>query len=831
MFSRGSASSFALDVKHALRGLLRRPGYALSSVLTFAFGIGAVVAMFSVVYSVLIRPLPYANPDDLVRVRHRTTSAGNEIFTSSTMYLTYREHNRSFEHFGLWQEGTQNLTGSDNPEQLRRLAVTAGTLQALGVQPTMGRWFTADEHEPGAVDAEPVILSYRFWQRRFGADESPLGLEFELDSARVRVVGVMPRDFRFLDMEPQPDVIRAVRIDPATAVIGAFTYQSLGRLRRGVTAAQASADLERMLPIWLAEWPTSPGGLTRQVIADWRLTPIVSALKDDLTKTVAGTLWMFMGTIGFVLLISCANVANLMLLRAAARRQEFSVRTALGAVPQRIARTLLTEGAAIGALGGVLGLFFAWLGLRVVVELGPRVLPRLGDASLYPPVIAFAVASTLLSVLAFVSVAVLKTTATSKLSIPSNARGASSGRDDSLTRNTLVVAQVALVLALVVSAALMGRSLQALLAVDAGFSRPGTVQTARTTIAPAVIPETDRFTVVQREILDRIAAIPGVSSAAIASAVPMDGRFNAGPLHVDAAVAPIDETAYSNRFKWVSPGYFATMGTRIVAGRDISWADIDDGGHVAVISERLAGQLSGDPAGAIGQRIRVTSEDAWREVVGVAQDVYEDGLYGNPPSTVYRPMRMDSFFNSDVFGQRDIAYVMRSDRAGTAALLDEVRERVWSVNGSIPVFAERTLRDLYADSLARTSFATAMLAIASALALTVGVVGIYGVMSHVVARRTPEIGIRSALGAEPRQLARMFLLHGLRLSGVGAVLGLVMAAALGRLMSSLLFGIEPLDLVAYAAAVGAMLFAAALASYLPARRAAKIDPMHTLRSE
>jgi hypothetical protein len=273
------------------------------------------------------------------------------------------------------------------------------------------------------------------------------------------------------------------------------------------------------------------------------------------------------------------------------------------------------------------------------------------------------------------------------------------------------------------------------------------------------------------------------------------------------------------------------MGTRIVAGRDISWADIDDGGHVAVISERLAGQLSGDPAGAIGQRIRVTSEDAWREVVGVAQDVYEDGLYGNPPSTVYWPMRMDSFFNSDVFGQRDIAYVMRSDRAGTAALLDEVRERVWSVNGSIPVFAERTLRDLYADSLARTSFATAMLAIASALALSVGVVGIYGVMSHVVARRTPEIGIRSALGAEPRQLARMFLLHGLRLSGVGAVLGLVMAAALGRLMSSLLFGIEPLDPVAYAAAVGVMLFAAALASYLPARRAAKIDPMQTLRSE
>jgi predicted permease len=829
--SKGSFSSFTLDVRHALRGLLRRPAYALSSVLTLAFGIGAVVAMFSVVYSVLIRPLPYANPDDLVRVRHRTTSAGNEIFASSTMYLTFREQNRSFEHFGLWQEGAQNLTGSDNPEQLRRLAVTNGTLQALGVQPIIGRWFTAQEHEPGAVDAEPVILSYRLWQRRFAAVESPLGLEFELDSTRVRVVGVMPRDFRFLDMEPQPDVIRSVRIDPATAVIGAFTYQALGRLRPGVTAAQASADIERMLPIWLAEWPISPGALTRQVIEEWRLAPVVIPLKDDLTKNVARTLWLFMGTIGLVLLISCANVANLMLLRAAARRQEFAVRTALGAVPQRIARCLVIEGAAIGIVGGVFGLLLAWLGLGVVVELGPSVLPRLGDASLYPPVVVFAAGSTLLSVLAFVSVAVLKSAATSQLAIPGNARGTSSGRDDSLTRNTLVVAQVALVLALVVSATLMGRTLQALLAVDAGFSRPGSVQTARAAIAPALIPETARFTDVQREILEQIAAIPGVSSAAIASAVPMDGRFNAGPLDVDAPVAPIDETAYANRFKWVSPGYFATMGTRIVAGRDISWTDIDAGGRVAVISEGLARQLSENPADAIGQRIRVVSEDAWREVVGVAQDVYEDGLYANPPGTVYWPMRMQSFFNSDVFGQRDVAFVMRSDRAGTAALLDEVRQRIWSVNGNIPVFASRTLRDLYADSLARASFATAMLAIASALALTVGVVGMYGVMSHAVSRRAPEIGIRSALGAEPRRLARMFLLHGLKLSGIGTVIGLVMAAALGRLMSSLLFGIEPLDPVAYGAAVTVILLAAALASYLPARRAANTDPMKTLRSE
>jgi predicted permease len=388
------------------------------------------------------------------------------------------------------------------------------------------------------------------------------------------------------------------------------------------------------------------------------------------------------------------------------------------------------------------------------------------------------------------------------------------------------------VLALLVSAALMGRSLQALLAVEPGFSQPETVQTARASISPKLIAETDGFVVVQREILERIAAIPGVAAAAIATAVPMDGRFNAAPLGVDSAVSPLDESAYSHRLKWVSPGYFTAMGTRLVAGRDISWADIDNGGRVAVISERLARLLAADAAGAIGQRIKVPSDqDAWREVVGVAEDVYEDGLYAQPPTTVYWPMRMESFFNSSVFGQRDVTYVVRSDRAGTASLIDEIRESVWSVNSNIPVYAERTLSDFYADSLARASFTTVMLSIASVLALSLGMVGIYGVMTHVVSRRIREIGIRAALGAKPRQLTRMFLVHGLKISGVGIAVGLVMTAALGRLMSSLLFRIEPIDASAYGIAIGVIVAAAVVASYLPARRAAAIDPVETLRAE
>jgi putative ABC transport system permease protein len=827
------AGLVSLDVRICLRGLWRHPTYLLGSVLTLALGIGAVIAMFSVVYSVLIRPLPYEDPEQLVQVRYKATRLGNEILASSTMYLTYRDQNRSFEQFGLWQQASQSLTGNGDPEQLRALLVTEGTLQALGVQPIRGRWFSAAEHKAGALDAEPVILTHRLWQRRFGSDESALGLQFELDSSRVRVVGIMPPTFRFLDMEPQPEVIRAIRLDPATQSIGAFSSQLIGRLKPGVTPEEAAADIQRTLPIWLARWPISSGSrLTREDIENWRIAAAAIPLKEDLTRGIAPTLWLFMTTIGFVLLISCANVANLMILRATARRAEFAVRAALGAAPAEIGRFVMIEGIAIGLLGGALGLAFARLCLAVVVAFGPVDLPRLDEVALHPPVVVFGVAAALLSVLVFASIAAFKSAASSKLSTPTNMSSSRSTPDDSRVRNALVVAQVALVVALLVSAALMGRSLQTMLAVETGFSAPETLQTARASISPSVIADVNAFTTAQREILERVAAIPGVSSAAIASAVPMDGRFNAGPLAVDGPASPIDESTYSNRFKWVSPAYFATMGTRIVAGRDMTWADVEAGGRVAVISERLARQLAVDPADAIGQRIRVPIEqDAWREVVGVAEDVYEDGLYAEPPSTVYWPMRMDGFFNSSSFGQRDIAYVLRTSRAGQAALLDEVRERVWSVNGNIPVFGERTMHDLYGDSLGRASFATVMLGIASGLALALGIVGIYGVMAHVVSRRTREIGIRSALGAEPQQLRRMFVLHGLRICGTGMVIGLVLSAALGGLLSSLLFGVAATDPVAYMMAIGVALAATTLASYLPARRAASLDPSEVLRAE
>ncbi|HEX7079524.1 MAG TPA: ABC transporter permease [Gammaproteobacteria bacterium] len=827
--------SVGRDLRYALRGLSRRPAFTFAALLTLALGIGATVAIFSVVYSVLIKPLPYPNAGELVRIRHSAPGINvDDLAASSTMYLTYRDENRTFADIGMWQEDSATLSGRGAPERVRALRVSHGTLQALGVQPMLGRWFTEAEHGPAAEGPAPVILSYGFWQRRFGGDEAAVGRELSVDSQPAQVVGIMPRDFRFLDMTPQPDVILAVRLDPARQVIGSFGFQMLARLEPGVTPAEARADVERMLPIWRDAWPIMSGAaLTRQAISSMRITPSVRSLKEDLVGDVASMLWVLMGAIGAVLLVACANIANLMLVRADARRQELAVRAALGAVPGRIARELLVESLVVGAAGSLVGLGLAYVGLRVLVAIGPSDLPRLQEISIHAPVLAFTVAVSLASTLLFGSVTALKHALHVDAPLVGEARGSSASRKRTTTRSALVVVQVALALVLVVSAALMMRTFQALRDVDPGFSDPATIQTARIWIPEDLFPDPEQYTRMQREILDKIAAIPGVDSVAFASLLPMEAQQQNGPpVVVEGRTLPAGETPVTRRYKFVSPGYFETMGTRTVARRGVTWSDIEAGGRVALISEDFAREIAEEPAGALGSRIRPPfGADAWREVIGVVQSVHEDGLYEEAPSSVYWPALAEQLGNRAVTGTPAVTFAIRSERAGTASLVEEVRQAIQSVSGSIPMAFEGTMQTFYAGSLARTSFTLVMLAIAGSMALALGVVGIYGVIAYVVAERTREIGIRSALGAEPRQLERMFQLHGLALTGAGAAAGLVAALALGRVMSSLLFGVGATDPAAYLAALGVIVAAAALASYMPARRAATIDPMATLKAE
>ena len=831
----GLVDSVARDLRHALRTLPRRPAFTFAAILTLALGIGATTAIFSVVYSVLLKPLAYPNSEELVRIRYRTSAFGGELLSSPSQYFTFRAENRTLAEIGLWLEGGETLTGADGTERIRSLRASYGLLQALGVQPVRGRWFTEPEHQRGREGADPVIVSYAFAQNRFGGDAAALGRDLLINGRQAQIVGIMPRDFRFLDMSPPFDVITAFQFDRPRESIGAYNFQALARLKPGVTAAEASADIERMLPIWLDAWPIMSGSsVTREAIANWRITPVVQTLKDDLVGGIASALWVLLGAIGAVLLVACANIANLMLVRADARRPELALRAALGAVPARIACELLVEALVIGALGGALGLALAYGGLELLVAIGPSNLPRLAEIGVDPLVLAFTVAVSLASTLAFGLVTALKHARHVGLAAFAGVRGSSASRERAATRNALVVVQVALALVLVVSAVLMLRTFAALRNVEPGFEDPGTIQAVRAWVPNQLLNNWEQATRVQHEMLDAIAALPGVESAAFTTGLPMEGPpfIGASPVFIEGKTLDAGETPPGRRMKQISPGYFATLGTRIIAGRDLTWGDIEAGGRVALISEDFARELGPAPTDALGKRIRtIIDSDDWREVIGVVQSVKEDALYQPAPSLVYWPAFMANAFGSEAVGSFTIAYAVRSERAGTAAFTNEIRQAIWSVNKDVPVALERTLEDLYAASLARTSFALVMLGIAGSMALALGIVGIYGVIAYVIAQRTREIGIRLALGAQPRQVRTMFLRQGLALSAVGLGLGLVAALAVTRLMSSLLFGIESTDVVTYVAALGVILAAAALASYLPARRASAIDPVETLNSE
>jgi predicted permease len=823
------------DLRYAARAFAKQRAFAATAVLILALGIGATTAIFSVVYSVLIKPLPYPNADELVRPRHSYDGRLGSADFEPTMYVTFRDENRTLASIGLWQDASVTLTDSGEPEQLRAIRVTDGTLQTLGVQPLRGRWFTAAEHGPVAEGTQPVIISYGFWQRRFGGDDA-MGRELSIDSRLSRVVGIMPADFRFLDFATQPDVIAPVQLDEANLVICAcWGYQGVARLKPGVTPDEARADLERMRPIWIDSWPLPAiAGATRETIASFPVAAVVRPLKDDIVGGAASMLWVLMGAIGAVLLVACANIANLTLVRADARQQELAVRAALGAGTTRIARALLAENFVLGTAGSVLGLLLAYLGLKFLVAIGPSNLPRLQEIGVYPPVLAFTVAVSVLATLLFGSITVLKHAGRAAAPLVAGARGASTSRERNNARSALVVVQVALALALVVSAALMIRTFQELRDVDPGFAEPTTVQTARIWMPRSLTNEPEQYTRIQQEILDKIAALPGVTSAAFASALPMEGPGWAGTasIVIEGQTPAPGVVPAARGFKFVSPGYFETLGTRLIAGREITWSDIETGGRVVVISESFAREIAGEPAAAVGKRIRTFVEtDSWREIVGVMQGVHETGLYEDVPDFVYFPTLLADMWGTPMVGTPNVALTIRSERAGTASLVNEVRRTVWSVNPTLPVTHTRTMWDLYSDSLARTSFVLVLLAIAGGMALVLGIVGIYGVVAYVVAQRTREIGIRSALGAEPEQLARMFLRQGLALSTLGAMAGLAAAMVLARLMRSLLFGVGPLDPLAYLAALAVTIAATALATYLPARRAAQIDPMNTLRAD
>jgi putative ABC transport system permease protein len=801
------------------------------ALITLALGIGANTAIFSVVNGVLIKPLPYPKSEQLVGIWHRAPGISGfpgDVNVSPTMYFTYGEENRTFQDIGLWSRDGVNITGAGEPEQVQALDVTYGVLQALGIQPAVGRWFSKADDTPGTP--QTAILTYGYWQRRFGGNLSVIGQTINVDAEPHTIIGVMPQNFSFENTHP--DMILPERFDRSKVFLGNFSYQGVARLKPGVTLQQADADVARMLSIWLRAWPTPPG-ISRDLFVSARIAPKLQPLKQEVVGDIGTTLWVLMGTIGLVLLIACANVANLLLVRAEGRQQELAIRAALGAGWGKIAREMLLESLTLGLLGGALGLALADAALRFLVHNGPQTLPRLGEIGIDPLVLAFTFIVSLFAGLLFGLIPAIKYAGPHvALTLRSGGRNMSQGRERHRARNTLVIVQVGLALVLLIGSGLMIRTFQALRSVQPGFTNPEQVQLLRISIPESQVKEPERVMRMENEMIDKLAAIPGVTSAAFASAAPLEGINSQNDLlYAEDKTYTASQIPPLRSFRYISPGFLKTDGTALIAGRDFTWTDVYDKRHVALVSENMARELWGSPSGAIGKRIRTGLKDDWREIVGVVTDVYDRGVDQKAPTVAYWPTLMDNFELEMLRVNRYGVLVVRTNRAGTESFLAEARKAIWSVNADMPIFLVRTMKDVYDASMARTSFTLVLLAIAGAMALVLGVVGIYGVIAYSVTQRTREIGIRMALGAQPVGLQQMFVRQGLLLAGIGAVIGLAAAVGLTRLMSSLLFKTTPLDPLTYAAVSLFLILAAALASYVPARRATAVDPVEALRTE
>ena len=827
------AESIVADLKFALRRLRKSPAFAFAVLLTLAIGIGANTAVFSVVNSVLIRPLPYPKPEQLVSLHLNALGAPgladfrDELRLSASMYLTFSEHNRTFQSVGVWLPGTANVTRLAEPEELRTAQVSGGVLETLGVTPEAGQWLSAADQDPHGSKA--VMLNYGYWQRRFGGDRSVIGRNIEIDSQPRVIVGVMPRGFKVVNYDF--DVMVPLAFDPHRQILAGFAYHGIARLKPGVPIALANADVARLLNVWMDSWTNGPGS-DPHFYRTWKIVPGLRPLKNEVVGNVGSVLWVVMGTIGIVMLIACTNVANLLLVRADSRQQELAIRSALGAGRSRIARALLLESLLLGLIGGAAGVGVASVGLRLLLAIGPENLPRLSEIRLDVLSLVFTLVLSLFAGLLFGSIPTLRYMRARIPALHGGERTASVSRDRGQSRNVLVVAQVAMALVLLVSAVLMIRTFEQLLRVDPGFSDAAHLETMRIAIPATLIGDPTMVTHVQNSIVDKLTAIPGVSSAGFASAMPLQQiEPNWDDVFIEGKTYPNNEGPL-RLYNYVSPEYFHTAGTEIIAGRDFTWTDVYGARPVGIVSEGMARESWGSAKDAIGKRFREYPSMPWHEVVGVVQDVHTNGVAEAAPAVVYWPTLLHDVLGPGTFdATRSVTFVARSNRAGTESFIGEVQRAVWSVNGDLPVASIRTMQDIYAQSLDRSSFTLVMLAIAGAMALALGIIGIYGVISYAVSQRTREIGIRLALGAQKSKLRWMFVRSALTLTGVGVALGLGAAAGLTRLMKSVLFGVSPLDPVTYAVVPGMLGLCAALAAYLPAHRAATLDPVAALRDE
>jgi predicted permease len=820
------------QLRQVFRRLSRAPLFTGVTLITLGVGVGATALIFSVVEGVLLKPLPYPHSGQLISVAHTAPGIGiKELNMAPSIYFIDREQSTTLQDIGAYDSDSLSVTGVGEPEHVAGLNVTDGTLRILGVAPALGRLFTREDDSPGSPAT--VLLSYEYWRRRFDAAPSVIGRSITVDGKSRQIIGVLPQGFQFLDDQDDPALFLPFQWDRAKTRLGNFSQNALASLKPGVTIEQAKTDMARLLPVAMRSFPP-PEGFSAKMFESAHIAPDVKPLKQQVIGDVGNVLWVLMGSIVMVLLIACANVANLLLVRVEGRRQELAIRASLGAGRQRVAADLLLESVVLGVLGSLLGLAFAYAGLRVLLAMAPANLPRLREIGIDVPVLLFTLALALVSSLLIGSLPVFKY-ASGRLNaaLREGGRALSGTRERHRARNALVILQVALALVLLICSGLMIRTFRELMHVPPGFAAPDTIQTFRLYIPETQVPDSERERLIRMEqqMLNKVAAIPGVSAVGFSSSIPMDGNSSSDILIAEDRPYKEGQIPPVRRFKNISPGFFATVGTPFIAGRDLTWTDTYQKIPVAIISENFAREYWHDARNALGKRIRVGNTDDWREIIGVVRDVHDDGVNQPAPTSVYWPIMMDRFEGQKEMLHRGIAIAIRSPQAGSQAFMREVQQAVWSLDAELPLSKVHTLGYYYTKSMARTSFTLVMLAVAGGMALLLGIVGIYGVISYSVLQRTREIGIRVALGAQRRTITAMFIRDGLWLTSIGAACGLLAAFATMGFMSALLFNVSPVDPITYAAITAGVFAAACLASYLPSRRAASVDPVNALRAD
>ena len=802
--------SLIKDIRFGIRSLLKRPGFSFIAIVTLGLGIGANTAIFSVVNGVLWRPLPYANPKQLVSVweNHKARGGPEREWFSPSDFADWRDQNSSFSHLAALNDWAPTLTGRDEPEALLGALVSHDMFSMLGVAPALGRSFLPEEDRPNAANV--VMLSHELWQRRFNSDQAIVGKSVSLNQESYSVVGVMPAGFQ-LPVIPNAQLWRPITpaLNPSCQR-GCLVLRVIGRLKPEVTFEQAQADTATVAARLATQYPDTNSKVGATLVP----------LHEQLVGNIKRPLLVLLGAVGFVLLIACANVANLTLARAATREREIALRAALGASRGRVIRQLLTESALLAAAGATAGLGLAFALLRLLISLSPPGTPGLDKIGIDGYVLGFTFLVAVLTGLFFgLAPALQLSKADLNHTLKDTGKGVPGGSRGGRLRGALVVTEIALALILLIGSGLLMKSFILMQRVDPGFN-PDHLLTLRVILNRTSYPGNPQVTEFYSQLLERVKALPGAESVGLISTLPFSGNETDTDFLIEGRPAPPPNQEPTAWFNLVSPEYFKTMELPVIKGRSFTALDNEKSPLVVIISETMARRYFPNEE-PLGKRIG-RGPDRWREIVGVVRDVKHFGLDADTPPTMYMPVRQ-------VPG-RAMTLVVRTN-GDALSLAPSLRAQVWAGDRNLAIANFGTMKDLVSASIIQQRFILLLLACFAGLALLLAAVGIYGVMSYAVTQRTHEIGIRMALGASMGDVLKLIVRNGIALTLIGVAIGLALAFALTRLMTSLLFGVTPTDALTFAMVSGGLVLVALVACFIPARRATKVDPLVALRYE